>query len=188
MTLLYSKTCSELEFENLFNTYKGQVYTHVFLVTKSRYAAEEITQEIFIKLWQHKDSLPEVKNMDGYLYTIAKNHSLNFLRKAASDLKMTNELMRIAVVADFSMESELQVTEYKKLIGEAVESLSPQRKIVYQLSREQGLSYDEIAARLNLSKNTVKNHLLSSVELVRAYLHRNGVDSTIISILFFNFC
>lgn len=184
MKFLNFKSNSELEFEKIFDAYKQQVYTQVYAVTKCKYAAEEITQEIFIKLWQRQGTLNEVKNLDAYLYTISRNYALNHLRKIANDLRKTNELMQIAVTVNNDTESGLQLAEYKDLIFKATCKLSPQRRIVYEMSKEQGLSYDEIASELNLSKNTVKNHLLAAIEFIRSYLTKSGVDSTIISILF----
>lgn len=184
MKFLNFKSYSELQFERIFNSYKQQVYTQVYAVVKSEYAAEEITQEIFIKLWENQERLKDIKNLNAYLYTVSRNYALNYLRKIASNLRMTNELMRIAVTVGNNTDSVLQVSEYKNLIFKAICKLSPQRRIVYELSKEQGLSYDEIAAQLNLSKNTVKNHLLAALEFIRNYLTKSGVDSTIISILF----
>jgi RNA polymerase sigma-70 factor (ECF subfamily) len=79
----------------------------------------------------------------------------------------------------------VQVSEYKKLIHMAVSQLSPQRRLVYEMSKDYDLSYDDIASQLNLSKHTVKNHLLSALASIRGYLTQNGVDPTIILILMF---
>jgi RNA polymerase sigma-70 factor (family 1) len=177
------KTHPDFEFRRIFEEYKRQVYTQVYAIAKSQYAAEEITQEIFIKIWQNRELLGSVKNLDGYIYTIVRNYSLNYLRKAASDLRLVNHLIQVAVPGYNDTESAVQVSEYKKLIHAAVSKLSPQRRLVYELSKDNGLNYDDIAAQLNLSKNTVKNHLLSALASIKGYLLHNGVDPTIILIL-----
>jgi RNA polymerase sigma-70 factor (ECF subfamily) len=169
----------------VFEEYKRQVYTQVYAIAKSQYAAEEITQEIFIKIWQNRELLSSVKNLDGYIYTIVRNYSLNYLRKAASDLRLVNHLISVAVPGYNHTESVVQVSEYKKLIHMAVSQLSPQRRLVYEMSKDYDLSYDDIASQLNLSKHTVKNHLLSALASIRGYLTQNGVDPTIILILMF---
>jgi RNA polymerase sigma-70 factor (ECF subfamily) len=176
------KQHQNLRFEGVFEGYKHQVYAQVFAIAKSEYAAEEITQEIFIKLWLNKEALKDVKNLGGYIYTIARNYSLNYLRKAASDTKLVNELLRIAVTNDNNTEASIRVSECRKLISTAVSQLSPQRQLVYKLNKEDGLNYDEIATHLNLSKHTVKNHLMAALSFIGTYLTKNGVNPTLITI------
>jgi RNA polymerase sigma-70 factor (family 1) len=172
-----------LTFEQIFEDYKHKVYNQVFLIAKSEYAAEEITQEIFIKLWMNKEALVDVKNLGGYLYTITRNYSLNYLRKAASDSRLVNELMRVAVTSNNSTEASIAVAECRSLILNAVNQLSPQRQLVYKLNKEEGLNYDEIAIHLNLSKNTVKNHLMAALRFIDDFLQKNGVNPAIILII-----
>ncbi|MFA6082895.1 RNA polymerase sigma factor [Mucilaginibacter sp.] len=176
------KQHQNLRFEEVFEGYKHQVYAQVFAIAKSEYAAEEITQEIFIKLWLNKEALKDVKNLGGYIYTIARNYSLNYLRKAASDTKLVNELLRVAVTNDNNTEASMRVSECRKLISTAVSQLSPQRQLVYKLNKEDGLNYDEIATHLNLSKHTVKNHLMAALSFIGTYLTKNGVNPTLIAI------
>ncbi|MCJ8208491.1 RNA polymerase sigma-70 factor [Mucilaginibacter sp. RS28] len=177
----------DFNFDEIFEAYKHQVYMQVYAIAKSEYAAEELTQEIFIKLWLNKDALKDVKNMGGYIYTIVRNYSLNYLRKAASDTRLVNELLRTAVPCSNELESFIDASECKKLISKAVSQLSPQRQLVYKLSREEGLSYDEIAGKLNLSKNTVKNHLVAALSYINAFLVKNDVNPTLVAILTLSF-
>ncbi len=176
------KTYSEFEFRRVFEEYNRQVYAQVYALAKSHYAAEEITQEIFIRIWQNREALNHVKNLDGYIYTIVRNYSLNYLRKAASDMRLTNHLMQVAVAGYNDTESAVQLSECQQLIHAAVCKLSPQRRLVYELSKNNDLSYDDIASQLNLSKHTVKNHLLSALASIKGYLTQHGIDPTLILI------
>src|ERR1700722_15479295 len=83
-------------FKRLFDSYKNRVFGYVLAIAHSPYAAEEITQEIFIKLWLCRDILHEVGNLDGYIFTIARHRTLNHLRKAAHDVKLLRELQELA--------------------------------------------------------------------------------------------
>lgn len=177
------KRHQDLTFEEVFESYKLQVYNQVYAIVKSQYAAEEITQEIFIKLWMNIESLQDVNNLGGYLYTITRNYSLNYLRKAASDMRLVNELMRVAVTDHNNTEAGMAMAECKQLISTAVNHLSPQRQLVYKLSKEDGLNYDEIAAHLNLSRHTVKNHLMAALSFINTYLTKNGVNPTLVVII-----
>ena len=172
----------DLTFEEVFERYKQQVYNQVYAIAKSEYAAEELTQEIFIKLWLNKETLQDVDNLGGYIYTIARNYSLNYLRKAANDTRLVNDLMRIAVTDHNNTEASMAVSDCKQLISKAVSNLSPQRQLVYKLSKEEGLKYDEIAELLNLSKHTVKNHLMPALSFINNFLTKNGVNPTLIAI------
>jgi len=154
----------------------------VYAIAKSTYAAEEITQEIFIKLWTNQDLLKNVNNIDGYIYKITKNYSLNYLRKVASDSRLSDQLMKVAVISENITESRVHESEYRELIANALNELSPQRKLVYTLNREEGLNYNEIAEQLDLSKNTVKNHLFAALDFIRTHLIKNGVNPTVVAL------
>ncbi|CAM4061388.1 RNA polymerase sigma-70 factor, ECF subfamily [Pedobacter westerhofensis] len=174
------------DFNQMFTNYKCRIYAYILAITKSEYVAEEITQEIFIKLWVARENLHEIKNLDGYVFKIARNLSLNHLRKVAYNEKMSGELIRVAAKDGDSAETKLNLFDYNKLINQAVDGLSPQRKLVFKLSKEDELSYDEIAAQLKLSKNTVKNHHLTAMGIVRSFLIKNGISSAVT--VFFLLC
>jgi len=165
---------AERHFKEIFDQYKNRVYGYVFAISHSAYTAEEITQEIFIKLWLCRDLLSGIENLDGYIFTMARNKSLNYLRRANQDEKLMQEL--ISRMKPFSTETDETIAfkEGEKLLNEALELISPQRRLVYQLSRTQGMSYDEIAQHLNLSRNTVKNHLVSALSFIRTYLGKHN--------------
>jgi len=143
-------------------------------ITHSPYSAEEITQEIFIKLWLCRDLLHEVENLDGYIFTIARNRTLNYLRKAAGDRRLLRELQELAMPQNNNVEERATVTDYDHLLRDALSLLSPQRRLVFQLSRDGGLNHEQIAEQLHLSRNTVKNHMVEALRFIRSYLGRHG--------------
>lgn len=173
-------------FRSLFDRYKNRLYGYVLAISHSKYTAEEITQEIFIKLWLCRDILHQVDNLDGYIFTIARNKTLNHLRKAAHDRKLLSELQARAVPENNNVEERTLIAEYDNLIRDALILLSPQRRLVYKLSRYQGLNQEEIADHLQLSRNTVKNHLVEALRFIRNYLGRHG--SATLLLLFFMAC
>jgi RNA polymerase sigma-70 factor (family 1) len=169
-------------FKRLFDSYKNRIYGYVLAIARSPYAAEEITQEIFIKLWLCRDLLHEVGNLDGYIFTIARNRTLNHLRKAAHDMKLLRELQDLAAPESNDVEEHYLATDYDRLLRDALELLSPQRRLVFQLSRDRGLNHEEIAHYLQLSRNTVKNHMVEALRFIRHYLGEHG---SVLIILFF---
>lgn len=167
---------SNESFKCLFDNYKNRLYGYVLALTHSHYTAEEITQEIFIKLWLCRDTLYKVENLDGYIFTIARNKTLNHLRKAAYDVRLLQELQERALSADVSnnVEERALVREYDRLLQDALAHLSPQRRLVYLLSRQRGLDHAEIAHQLQLSRNTVKNHMVEALRFIRHYFVEHG--------------
>lgn len=170
-------------FKRLFDGYKNRLYGYVLAVAHSPYIAEEITQEIFIKLWLCRDILHQVDNLDGYIFTIARNKTLNHLRKAAYDEKLLRELQQLAMPENNNVEERALVNEYDQLLRDALTLLSPQRRLVYQLSRDKGLNHEEIADHLHLSRHTVKNHMVEALRHIRHYLGQHG--SILVLVVFF---
>lgn len=160
----------EHSFKCLFDNYKNRVYGYVLSISHSPYVAEEITQEIFLKLWLCRDMLDQVENIEGYIFSIARNKTLNHLRKAAHNIKLLRELQGFMTAANDNADEKALSAQYNKLVQEALVSLSPQRRLVYQLSRQQGLDHEEIALHLRISRNTVKNHLVEALRSIRNYL------------------
>jgi RNA polymerase sigma-70 factor (family 1) len=169
-------------FKRLFDSYKNRIYGYVLAIAHSRYTAEEITQEIFIKLWVCRDLLSQVENLDGYIFTLARNRTLNYLRKVASDARLLRELQELAMPQHNNVEERVLETDYEQLLHDAVSMLSPQRRLVFQLSRDSGLNHAQIAAQLHLSRNTVKNHLVEALRFIRSYLGRHG---SVLVLIFF---
>jgi RNA polymerase sigma-70 factor (ECF subfamily) len=175
---------AEEHFNQLFHQYKDRVSGFVQLMVKDAHAAEEITQEIFIKIWVCRDLLEHVDNFEGYLFTIARNKTLNHLRKAAYDMRLMKELMGYMREAHNDVEESIQLRDYNKILNEGIARLPPQRRLVYELSRTQGLNHDEIASQLNISKNTVKNHLVTTLTFLRQHLVKNAPHSAALLIFF----
>lgn len=164
------------DFDCIFEKYKKRIYVYVLTIVKSPFLAEEITQEIFIKLWLYRDKLQEISNLDGFIFKMVRNHSFNYLRKAAYNKQLLQEIISFIVPEQNNIDEKLIATDYGILMEEALIKLSSQRRLVYELSRNSGLNHEEIATRLNLSKNTVKNHIVSALKHIRSYLIENGIS------------
>ncbi|RYE29053.1 MAG: RNA polymerase sigma-70 factor [Sphingobacteriaceae bacterium] len=171
---------STLDFDCLFEHYKKRVYIYVLKVVKSQFLAEEITQEIFIKLWLYRNKLSEINNLDGFIFKIVRNQALNHLRKAAYDERLLKEILAFAAPEQNNVDEKIIAADYQLLVQQALDCLSPQRRLVYELSRKKGLNYEEIACQLNLSRNTVKNHIVSALKHIHNYLSKNGISIAVL--------
>lgn len=148
---------NEKALSELFYQYHHHLGIYIYQLTSSRELAEEIVQDVFLKIWTNRESLTQVDNFKTWLFVIAKNHALNCLRK------LVRERMQRQQWAN-SQESELLPEETNgeeqfQLIDQAISQLPPQQKKVFILSRYRRLKYEEIARELNLSRETVKSYL-----------------------------
>ncbi len=138
-------------------------------MTVSDVIAEEMVQDIFIKIWERREQLTDIENMDAYLFTILYNQVYKHYKKRALDRKL---LKLIAESPHFHniTEETLLLREKEKLINEAVAKLPSQQQKVFRLSKQEGLSREQIAEKLGISPHTVRNHLADATRFIRTYL------------------
>ena len=165
-------------YEKLVRCYTAEVYAYCFKFTKNSYAAEELTQEVFIKLWEHRATLHRVHTLEAYLFTIAKNTSFRFLQKAARDQRCQQELWYHYQMLPAASEAEDRSEALHQLAQQAIEQLPQRRQQVFTMSRVGGLTHAEIAQELGISKHTVKEHMIQAVKALRKYL-RPRIDAII---------
>lgn len=159
-------------FKTLFDACQKKLYAAAMKMTKSAYGAEEIVQETFADLWDHRSSLAQVENAPAYLYSIAYHTTIRYLKKVAADDKLLHALKTRTVEMHNEPEETLLVNETRGLIDHAIRDLPSQRKLIFKLSREDGLSHKEIADRLHISPLTVKKQLVLAIRNIRSSLTR----------------
>lgn len=162
----------EPAFAELFRRYDRRIYPFVLKMIKSPILAEEITQEIFIKIWRHRESLSVIEQPESYILTIAARHTLDQIKKRLNEHKMLQRFSAGLSPTHNEPEELLLLKDTEELIQRAVDQLPPQQKSVYLLSRQQGLSYEEIGQELNISPNTVRNHLVKALAAIRIWLEQ----------------
>lgn len=160
----------EQAFKEIFTRFRPRVISYLTRITKSHVDAEELSQEIFLKLWFNRETLDSVKLPEHYIFVMARNRALDHLRKAALDSRMRRNIW--ASISERTEAADEQAIGYDaaRLIREATEKLSAQRQTVLKLSRIEGLTHDQIAMQLSISKNTVKNHIVASLKFIKSYL------------------
>ncbi len=163
----------EVAFRKLFDNYRDKIFFIAFKITRDESSSEDVVQEVFIKLWLHRQTLRELESFAAYLNTITRNHIFSQLRKLATEEVYIRELMNSYHPGSKDAEDAILYNELKKMLDTAVAHLPPQQKKVYHLGKIEGKKYDEIAALLNISKDTVKEHMAKASASVKAYLVRN---------------
>ena len=147
---------NETAFRELYDHYKNEVYAFALGVTRSIPLDEENVQDTFIKLWQHRDELPGIQKFESWFFTIVRNLCYTALRKLALDRKTQSVHEQQPAQQVATAEDILITRENRELVQAAINQLTEQQRRVYLLSQEAGMTYDEIAAELYISLNTVK--------------------------------
>lgn len=169
----------EKAFRVLVEAYWSRVYFNTLTLVKSPVVAQDLTQDIFLKIWLQREKLPAVDNFKNYVYVVGRHQVIAALRKkivetAGDDLAALKEDMQ---APDLRLEGK----EAYKMLMEGVDRLTPQQKLIFKMSRIEGLSHEQIASKLGLSKNTVKVHMVIALNFLRGWLRDLGY----LSILFF---
>jgi RNA polymerase sigma-70 factor (ECF subfamily) len=148
-------------------------------MTRSRQIAEELMMDIFTKLWLRRDLVININDIDAYLLKTSYHKALNFFRYTARQKKLQDAIFRQAM-NDGAMVTpdSMSYMETKTLINEAIEHLSPQRKLVFNLREVHRLSNNEIARELNISPTTVKKTMSSALRSVKTFLKERGIEAT----------
>lgn len=155
-------------FRQLFFKYHQLLGTHIYRLTNSLDIAEEIVQDVFLKLWTSREALSEVHNFKAYLFVVSKNHTLNCMRKRSKE-RMYIRKSEENFARDYS-DSEAESDIYRSLLDEAINRLPAQQQKVYLLSRHERLRYAEVASRLDISRETVKKYLQIATASIIEYV------------------
>lgn len=160
-------------FSGIFRQHEYRLYMLALKLTKSEHIAQDIIQDVFLKLWEQRKFIGNIGNMEAWLYRLTENKVIDFLRKAAVDSRLRKIIWNNIQESKDDAEEYVVVREYNEIIQRAINELPPQRKLIYQLNRDGGLNYQEIASELQLSRHTVKNQLFTAVQSIRKYISRN---------------
>lgn len=163
----------EEAFRKVFHFYMPSFFSMIVQVTRSASVTEDIIQETFLRLWIHRDQLPEIRNPRAWLLRIAYLQAFTWLRDQKIHLKA---VARIAASEKNTDDTEqlMAFRDTAALIKKAVEELPGQQRTVYRLSREKGYKTGEIASQMGLSEQSVKNTLVRALRSIRDYLEKAG--------------
>jgi RNA polymerase sigma-70 factor (ECF subfamily) len=154
-----------------FDTYYDDLCNFVNSYLRDESLAEDIVQSIFIYMWDKRDSIPYPGSMKSYLYMASKNKSLNHLRNIKNKNRILEKLsFEPKLVSDNNTDYFLEFEELKTIISQAIDILPNQCKIIYQLSREDGLTHKEIAQKLDISTKTVENQMTIAIHKIKDFI------------------
>jgi RNA polymerase sigma-70 factor (family 1) len=158
-------------YEALYMLLSPRLKNFCFSLVKSNEAAEEIVSDVFIKLWQIKNKLPDIENLKVYLYTIARNFCLNYIARHFKNPVIRLDEMDIEPLVQLGNPEDLCISaEAVNRIKLCIKELPPQCRIIFQLVKEDGMSYKEAAEVLNISVLTVRNQVFIATRKVGALI------------------
>lgn len=157
----------------LFHRYYVVVMRFIWKLLKDRESAEDVAQNIFLKIWQGRNCLDSKRSIKSLLFTMAKNESINILKSAkALTVRLEAEAESLNISGGgYRADEILDAVELDRQVAKCVESLPPQCKTVFLMSRYRNMSNDEIAKYLNLSKRTVESHISRALKELRKSLN-----------------
>jgi RNA polymerase sigma-70 factor, ECF subfamily len=168
------RTGDENAFENLFRSYAGSLCGFAYSHVRSADTAQDIVQELFSWMWDHRHILEVPRNVRAYLYTATRNRSINYLRGRQRDLVFQDRLLRDDIARDASTrhgaDEELEAADLGEALARAVAELTPRCREVFTLTRDRGLTYAEVAQVLGISRNTVEIHMTRALAMLRERL------------------
>jgi RNA polymerase sigma-70 factor (ECF subfamily) len=170
-------------FTALFDKYAGRIFAYFKRKVQRSDLAEDLLQEVFASIWQKRDTVLGNDTVEAYLFVVARNRLYNYLTKEKRRTRIRIPLAEghaATAIAPDTAEQSLFLREAKEKYQLILDSFSPRQKMAFELSREYGLSYDEIARKMDISSRTVEKHISSALQSLRSGM----AEGAIVSLLF----
>ena len=172
-------------FDIIYRKYSKKLYRFAYSIIKDKPDAEGIVHEVFIKVWEKRRKIDEYLSFESYLFTITYNTTISFIRKKVKESKYIEHLKSIQnPTIQSNIIPEIEYKELKDKSEKIIGLLPSRQKQIYKLSREEELTYKEIAAKLSISVNTVETHMERALKSIRKKL---GDVSIVLLILYYLF-
>ncbi len=159
-------------FEELYFHYHAKVYNFCYKIVRNRQEAEGLVQDVFVAIWENRGKLDEHKSFGGFIFRIARNKMLNIIRQ-----KLTRKEYQQYVLHNDNkgtdLRTEVESRELMDLIQEAVNTLPRKTREIFLFSRNAGMTYKEIAQKMNISENMVDHEIRKATQSIREHLDRH---------------
>lgn len=171
-------------FDMLYKKYSKRLYKFSFSILKSQEESENIVQDVFLHLWENRNKIEKDSSIQYYIFTIAYNSSISIIRKKALESQFIEYLKSIQDLSQESVNVEIEYNELTKKLDDIINHLPDRQREVYLLHKKEGLKYQEIAERLNISVNTIENHMSRALKTIREKLGSYSIVAILIWYLF----
>ena len=167
----------EIAFMSFFDLYLKRVYNFIFKFIKDKKESEDLTQIVFIKLWEKRGMLKNITSVDGFIFTMAHRVVIDYFRltKSKHKINLENGYSGDSKSSSLTSEDFINRHEFELIYNKALALLPPKRKEVFILSRHEGLSNKQISERLNISIKTVENQMTSALFSLKEYFKQSDL-------------
>jgi RNA polymerase sigma-70 factor (ECF subfamily) len=180
--LLEMAAGDEDAFDGIYQHYRLHIYNYVLKIVKSPQLAEDLQQEIFVKIWETRGTLPGVRAFGPFLFSVARNHTINAMKSVARSNMAMGEILKHFPEPGF--DNEILHRDYERYIQKVLQSLPERTREIYRNCREQGKTYKEVAEDLGISSNAVKRHIVNSIRTLKDAVQKDlGLSPDMIILL-----
>jgi RNA polymerase sigma-70 factor (ECF subfamily) len=156
-------------FERIYKSYSPRLYGSIFRIVKSVPVTEELLQDVFQRVWEHRKTIDVNLSFKSYLFTIARNLVYDYFNKASRQKLMERYLQAKEMSSSDAFRNQLEEKESEQLLEKAIHQLPPQRRLVYTLCKIEGRSYDEVSRTLGISVSTISDHMVKAAKSIKVY-------------------
>ena len=156
--------------EEVYNKHFARVYSIAFKYVRDDYLASDLVHDVFIKLWKNREKLSEELTLDHQLFVITKGIVIDYLRKKVREEKLLYDYQTTLEEPEEDTKNDLRNSRLRKMYS-IIETMPKRQQVVFKMIRFEGFTYDEVAERLNISKNTVSNHFTAAMKFLRKKIY-----------------
>lgn len=160
-------------FTCLYKHYSVPLYYNILSLVKDENTAEELVQDVFLKIWRRKSTINITKSFSGYLFVTARNQVYDFFQQLSRDQELRSRIISFASEAYDHIEQSIFAKENADLLRKAIDTLPPQRRRAFELCKLEGLSYRQASEEMGISLSTIKDHMVNALETIRTYITKN---------------
>lgn len=158
---------NEEAFETIYRLYRLPIYANILRMVQDEAAADDLLQEVFLRIWENRHCIDPEKSFRGYLFTCSRFLVLNFLRRTSIEKQVGNYLSRNHSEIYRHIEEGIFDRETDVFLQQTIAKLPPKRRKIYTLCKIQEMSYQEVATTLGISRTTVQDHMVKAHRFIR---------------------
>lgn len=175
---------SEYAFQLMYDRHRNRIYHVAIRYLKSPVLAQEVVQDVFLKLWIERKNIKTNQPLEGWLYTVAKHNLINRLKKIASEWKALSNLRHLTNKFVHAASDKIEEAQYIELLQKAIKTLPQQQQTVFSLARNEHLTYIQIGEKMGISPLTVKKHMSRALHHIKT--HFEGIEGLFFFVILIN--
>jgi RNA polymerase sigma-70 factor (family 1) len=171
-------------FDILYKKYSRKVYNFGYSILKSTEETENLIQDVFLNFWEDRLNIEKDSSIKSYIFTLTYNSAISVMRKKASESRYFEYLKTLQEAREEPVNLELEYNELSTRLDMIIKALPQRQKEIYLMHKIEELTYNQIAKRLNISVNTIENHMSRALKTIRRKLESYSVVGILFWYLF----